>query len=77
METTMTYTATLSGSQWATGPVATFPTISAAREWAEAYGTTADRCEITDHKGRVVSVHVRDTSGDGTRWFRGATAAAR
>lgn len=37
------YTAGLSGSSWAEGPTATFPTIAAARQWAEEYGTTAAR----------------------------------
>lgn len=66
------YTATISGSSYSAGPTAEFPTITAARQWAEEYGTTADRCTITDAKGRVVAKHRRDTSGDGTRWFKAA-----
>lgn len=68
----MTYTATISGSSWAQSPTAQFATITAARAWAEEYGTTADRCTITDRKGRVIAEHRRDTSGDGCRWFKAA-----
>lgn len=68
--TTRMYTAHLSGSGWAVGPVAEFPTITAARHWAEEYGTTADRCTITTPSGRVVAEHRRDPNGDGTHWFR-------
>ncbi len=42
---------------------------AAARRWAESFGTTADRCTITD-RGRIVAEHVRDTAGDGARWYR-------
>ena len=66
------YTATISGSSWSRGPVAEFPTIREARAWAESYGTTADRCIITDTSGREVARHIRDTGAPG-RWFR-ATA---
>jgi hypothetical protein len=65
------YTAELSGSSWADGPVMDHPTITEARRWDEEYGTTADLCVIRDHRGREVARHVRDTSGDGTRWRRG------
>ncbi|MDP2350088.1 MAG: hypothetical protein Q8M74_02915 [Chloroflexota bacterium] len=64
------FRAELSGSSWAIGPMATFATIRECRRWAEAYGTTADRCTIAARSGRVVALHVRDTSGDGTRWYR-------
>ena len=69
---TKTYTATISGSTWSQGPIAKFPTITAAREWAEEYGTTADSCTITDAKGREVASHRRDSNGDGTHWYRAA-----
>jgi hypothetical protein len=65
------YTAAMYGSSWADGPVTDHPTITAVRRWAEEYGTTADLCIIRDHRGREVARHVRDTSGDGTRWHRG------
>lgn len=66
------YRAELFGSSWAQGPVVVFPTIRAARAWAESYGTTADSCTIRDCKERIVGEHQRSTSGDGTRWFRAA-----
>ncbi len=56
-------------SSWAEGPAASFATIREARQWAEEFGTTADRCTITD-RGRAVVEHRRDTNGDGTRWYR-------
>lgn len=64
------YTAELYGSSWSRGPVDDFDTITEARRWAESFGTTADRCVIATRSGRVVAEHVRDTNGDGTRWFR-------
>lgn len=69
---TKTYTATISGSTWSQGPVAEFSTITACRQWAEEYGTTADSCTITDATGREVASHRRDSNGDGTRWYRAA-----
>ncbi|KMO34298.1 hypothetical protein [Methylobacterium aquaticum] len=66
------YTAELSGASWARGPQLECGTIREARAWAEEYGTTADRCTITDKTGSVVAIHARDTSGDGTRWYRAA-----
>jgi len=70
------YEAFILGSAWAAGPTGTFGTIRAAREWAESYGTTADGCLIQrSYKRRVrqtVALHKRDTSGDGTRWYRAA-----
>ena len=36
-------------------PAGTFPTITAARPWAEEHGTTADLCIITESpSGRAV-----------------------
>lgn len=64
------YTAEIFGSSWSQGPVAKFPTITAAREWAEEYGTTADCCIITDAKGREVASHRRDMNGSGTLWHK-------
>jgi hypothetical protein len=69
---TKTYTAELSGSSWRQGPIAEFATITAARRWAEEYGTTADVCTIRDAKGREVALHCRDMNGNGLRWFRSA-----
>ena len=71
---TKTYTAEITGNSWSQGPVAEFPTITAARKWAEEYGTTADCCTITDAKGREVANHRRDSNGDGTRWYRASVA---
>jgi hypothetical protein len=45
-------------------------TMRSARDWAESYGTTANRCTIQDRMGRIVGEHRRDPNGDGTRWFR-------
>lgn len=70
------YTAEIFGSSWRQGPICEFDTITAARRWAEEYGTTADGCTIHDRQGRQIAAHRRDTSGDGTRWFRAAVAAA-
>ena len=64
------YTAAIGGSGWSRGPRAEFRTIREAREFAEGYGTTADWCRIEDHAGREVASHRRDSSGDGSRWFR-------
>ena len=64
------YTAELFGSSWAQGPVQQFPTITAARKWAEEYGTTADWCRISDAKGNLIAGHRREPSS-GT-WFRAA-----
>ncbi len=63
------YTAEMFGSQWATGPVATFNRIRDARAWAEEYGTTADRCVIYCNRKRV-AVHARNKQGSGTGWYR-------
>jgi hypothetical protein len=65
------YTAEMFGSSWTVAPKTEHSTITLARRWAEEYGTTADLCVIHDHRGREVARHVRDTSGDGTRWHRG------
>lgn len=50
-------------------------TITAARAIVEEYGTSASSCSIlkTNVRGgayKQVARHVRDTNGDGTRWFR-------
>ena len=66
------YTAQIGGHSWANGPIAEFRTLTAAREWAEEYGTTADWCRISDSSGKVVAEHRRDPSGDGTKWFQAA-----
>lgn len=60
------YTAELGGNSWKQSPIAQFPTVAAARAWAEEYGTTADYCTITDKKGRVVASH-RQSNGN---WFK-------
>lgn len=65
-----TYRATLGGSGWSRGPVHDFPTITAARRWAEAYGGTADWCAIADLCGNTVAEHRRDPNGDGMNWYR-------
>jgi len=64
------YTAELSGSSWAQGPVQIFATIRGARAWAEEYGDTAEGCRISDRKGNLVAYHRREPSS-GT-WFRAA-----
>ncbi len=66
------YIANVGGSSWSRGPAAEFATIRECRAYAESYGTTADHCEITDKKGRIVAAHRRDTSGGGCDWFRAA-----
>lgn len=67
---TQKYRAEVFGSAWSRGPTLRTDTITAARAWAEEYGTTADRCVITDRAGNVVAEHRRDPNGDGTRWFK-------
>ncbi len=47
-----------------------FQTIKEAREYAESYGTQIDGAVIRNHNGKIVARHVRDTRGDGTRWFK-------
>lgn len=64
----MTYHASLYGSSIRDSIDNAFETITAAREWAETYGNTADYCVITTASGKVVASHVRDTSGDGMTW---------
>ena len=71
MTTTGKYTAQISGSSWSVGPRATFRTITEARKWAEEYGDTADRCTITDNKGREVALHIRNRNAPGG-WYRAA-----
>jgi hypothetical protein len=45
------------------GPQAEFPTIKAARAWAEEYGTTADSCVIMDRSGgQLWTLTARDDS---------------
>jgi hypothetical protein len=53
---------------------ARFTTITAAREWAEGFGTLADKCVILK-AGRLVAMHCRDPNGGGTRWFKADTGA--
>ena len=65
------YGASMFVSGAGSGCVVGFPSITAARAWAEEHGDTADRCTIT-RGGKVVALHVRDTSGGGRRWFRGS-----
>lgn len=64
------YTAEIFGSGWKQGPICEFDTITEARHWAESYGTTADSCTIYDRNGRPVAEHRRDTSDNGSRWYR-------
>ena len=66
------YLAEIGGSFWRHGPQAEFETIREARRWAEEFGATADSCTITDRHGKVVAIHSRDPSGDGSRWFHAA-----
>jgi hypothetical protein len=62
-----------------TGPAADFATITAAREWAESLGDTAAQVAIyrVNTRGRIINeraaaLHVRDTAGNGRRWFKGS-----
>ena len=64
------YTAEIGGNSWAEGRRDVFRTIRGCRKYAESFGTMADWCSITDAAGRKVAEHRRDTSGDGSRWFR-------
>ena len=64
------YTAEIGGNSLDEGPRNVFDTIRECREYAESYGTTANWCSITDRSGCKVAEHRRDTSGDGSRWFR-------
>lgn len=59
------YTATLDN-----GSSAQFATITEARRWAEQHGTAANRCVIKNLKGMPSGLHVRDTGGNGSRWFK-------
>jgi hypothetical protein len=57
------------------GPACHFPTITAAREWAEQFGNTATECRIYlanahGNYEKLVAIHNRDMSKDGMRWFR-------
>ncbi len=66
----MTYYAYIEGNGIRAGAPAIRDTIRECRALAEEFGSMADRCRIEDAKGRVVAMHCRDTSGDGTRWYR-------
>lgn len=48
-------------------PVRTF---AEALEYAEAYGTTAERCDVETRHCLIVASFRRDPNGDGTRWYR-------
>jgi hypothetical protein len=65
------YIAYMGGSSWKIGPHAEFPTIRDCRAYAESYGTTADWCIVVPVKGAdKVAEFKRDTSKDGTCWYR-------
>jgi hypothetical protein len=49
---------------------ARFNTLSEARRWAEGFGRAADECTICDRLENTVGLHVRDTTGEGLRWYR-------
>ena len=68
-----TYTAEISGASFGRPVVSEVSTITAARVWAESYGTTADRCVVRRPRGKVVAVYIRDTASPGLRWYK-ATA---
>ena len=58
------------GSGWLQGPVAEFDTITAGRQWAESFGSTADTAVI--RRGtKVVGYHYRDVTGSGLSWCPG------
>ena len=63
------YVADVGGASSMFAPVQ-LPSVRECRAHAESYGCTADWCEISDAKGRLVASHRRDKSGDGIRWFR-------
>ncbi len=66
------YTAEMGGCDIAAGEICEFPTIRAARAWAETHGHLAHFCSIRDRAGRLVASHRRDQSGDGVHWFAAA-----
>jgi hypothetical protein len=68
------YAAELFGPSWKNGPIMEFSTIREARNWAEEYGMTADKCVITNRSGVEVAQHRRDMNGDGARWFIASVA---
>lgn len=68
------YTATLYGSSISNHPGIECDTIREARDYAESYGNTADSCVI-ERNGREVARHMRDTSGNGLRWYRATPRA--
>lgn len=64
----MRYKAFVGGASIAREISAVFSTISAAREWAESFGDTADWCDIRTLLGHTVARHQRNPSSG--RWFR-------
>lgn len=68
----MSYTVEV-GSPTSSYPVVTVATLTAARQHAESYGTTADWCHVY-RSGKLVAAYHRDRSGNGSRWYKGGAA---
>lgn len=63
------FRAEIGGSSWSRGPEIKVDKLSEARAWAEAYGTTADWCNV--YRGdRLIARYCRDTNAPGTKWFK-------
>jgi hypothetical protein len=64
------YRAVMSSWPHTQGPGATFRTIRACGQWAENFGTSWDRCVVTDREYRKVAEFRRDLRCVASRWFR-------
>lgn len=59
------YVARLYGYKFGAGPSKKCLTVTAAREWAESFGSGAKFCAIMDRSMMVVGKHVRGEHGWG------------
>lgn len=66
------YTAHLKGRFLGEAAPQEFMTIRECRAYARKSRRDADICVIKDFAGREVGRHLRDTRGDGYKWYRGA-----
>jgi len=64
------YRAVMSSWPHTRGPEATFRTIRECGQWAENFGTTWDRCVVTDREYRKVAEFRRDPRCVVSSWFR-------
>jgi hypothetical protein len=64
------YRAVMSSWPHTRGPEATFRTVRECGPWAENFGTTWDRCVVTDRDYQKVAEFRRDLRCVASSWFR-------